>query len=136
MNTKKIVLSILFLGVLAGAYVWFFVYNKAHEDYQKADSAFVGEANALLSQATENSASFSDTYMNQAVEVEGIVGEVGTQSFTLGNGLICTLDPNVEQVFPSSGEIIKLKGRVVGTEDDLLTGDLICNLDQCVILND
>jgi hypothetical protein len=136
MNAKKILISVLVLGLLAGAYIWFFVYNKAHKDYQEAESAFVGDANALLSQATENSASFIDTYMNQAVEVEGIVGDVGTQSFTLGSGLICTLDPNVEQELPGSGEIIKLKGRVVGIEDDLLTGDLLCNLDQCVILTD
>ena len=134
MNTKKIVLILLTIILLGGAYVWFFVYNKAHTDFQKADAAFMGEANSLLEKALQDNGAFMEAYMNQAVELSGVVGEVGTQSFTLGNGVICTLDPNVEQSLPNSGDQVKLKGRVVGTEDDILTGDLVCNVDQCVII--
>lgn len=136
MNFKKILVILLAISFLAGAYVWFFVYNKSHTDFQRADSAFVGEANSLLEKAVQDNGAFMEAYMNQAVEVTGEVGEVGTQSFTLGTGMICTLDPNLGQILPSSGAVVKVKGRVVGIDEDILTGDIICNLDNCTFIDE
>jgi len=136
MNTKKIILILLAVILLGGAYAWFFVYNKPHTDFQAEDAAFIGLADELHAKALENENLFNEAFLNEAVEVEGVITEAGTNSFTLSNGIVCTLDPNIEQNIPEFGQDVKVKGRVVGTEDDILTGELICNLDQCVIITD
>ena len=134
MNRKKIVYGLAILGILAAGYVWFFVYNKAHVNYQESDAVFTGQAEALHNKAIANVAEFTQTFVNQAVEVDGLVSEVGTSSFTLDAGLICTLDTNHVDELPTIGQNVTVKGRVVGVDEDILTEETICTLDQCVII--
>lgn len=134
MKTKKILLALLLIGILAATYVWFFVYNKSHVNFQEKTAAFSGQADDLHQQAIADAAAFLEKYRNQAVEVEGLVTEAGTQSFTLGSGIICNVDAAKTQNLPSVGENVMVKGRVVGTDEDLITAEIICNLDQCVIV--
>lgn len=35
---KKIILGLLLIGLIAGAYGYFFMYNKSHPDYQNLDA--------------------------------------------------------------------------------------------------
>ena len=135
MRTKNIVIGIITMGILIAVYMWFFVYNKAHVDYQASDALFIGQAEVLHDQAVADAAVFKETYVNQAVEVEGKVSEVGSSSFTLKPGLICTLDTNYLEDLPNTGDLVNVKGRVVGTDEDILTSEIICILDQCVILS-
>lgn len=136
MNTKKIILAALISAFLIGAYVWFFVYNKAHTNFQEEESAFIGLADELRSKALDDENTFKTAFLNKAVEIKGVVTESGSNTFTLGSGIICTLDPSIDQKTPEMGAEVKVKGRLVGTDEDLLTMELICNLDQCVIIAD
>ncbi len=135
MKAKKIIGALAILGVLAGAYVWFFVYNKDHVNYQEEAAVFSGEADLLRDQAQQNTASFTEKFLNQAIEVQGTVQETGTTFFTLGSGVICNVDESQLKKMPKIGDEISVKGRLVGTDEDILTGEIICNLDQCVIIN-
>lgn len=134
MNGKKLVYGIIIIGILAAGYVWFFVYNKAHVNYQESKAVFIGQAEVLHNKAVANSTEFTETYVNQAVEVDGVVSEVGTSSFTLDARLICTLDTNHADDLPNIGQSVTVKGRVVGVDEDILTEETICTLDQCVII--
>lgn len=131
--------NILVIGgtlVLAtAAYVWFFIYNKAHTDYSAEETSFNGAAVALHDSLSANQEKFKTTYINTAVILEGIVTESGAHSFVLDDVFICALDSTFMDQIPEPGETIKTKGRVVGVEDDIL-GNLICRIDKCVILKD
>lgn len=134
MKTKKILLALTIVSILAATYVWFFVYNKSHVDFQEEDAAFTGQADELHQQAIADAVTFLEKYRNKAVQVEGVVTEAGSQGFTLNNGIICNLEASSTQNVPTVGEKIMVKGRVVGTDEDLITAEIICNLDQCVIV--
>ena len=125
-----IIISILLGGGIG------FLYNKPHIDYQQSNSVFVGHGNEFLEKARADEAGFSAEFLNKAVELEGIVTEAGSLNFTLDQGLICTLDPTIDQAIPNIGDLVKVKGRMVGKEEDILTMETICNLDQCVIITD
>lgn len=129
---KKLISILLILATGIGLYVWFFVYNKAHTNYQQATAVFVGQADELLAKTSQSN--FLETYLNQAVEVSGSVTEQGSTGFTLGSGLICTLDSSQVRALPNLGDVVTIKGRLVGVDEDILTGETICNLDQCVLL--
>ncbi len=135
MNIKKIIVAALVIGSLLAAYIWFFVYNKPHVDYQETDAAYVGHADSLHAEAVQNPTDFTENYVNEAVEIEGTVVEVGTSAFRLGNGMICTIDTNYREFLPTVGEVVTVKGRVVGTDEDILTAEIICNLDRCVVVS-
>ena len=135
MSIKKIVIGIIILGILAAGYIWFFVYNKAHVDYQDSDAVFIGYADSLHQEAVEDGSTFVENYVNEAVEVEGTVVEVGHSSFKIGNGMICTVDTAFREYLPEIGDFVTVKGRVVGADEDILTSEIICKLDQCVILS-
>lgn len=135
MKTRNILVIGATVIIAVAAYVWFFVYNKAHTDYQEEKAHFVGQADSLHLIAVEDQEKFHQDYVNKAVEIKGIVKEVGQSRFTLGNGMICTLDTAYLEFMPEVGDTVMVKGRVVGTDEDILTADILCNLDQCVFIN-
>ncbi len=135
MKTKNIIISGIVIIVLAAGYVWFFVYNKAHTDYATEESHYVGHADSLHQIASDNQVEFHQEFINKAVEIEGVVKEVGLTRFTLGSGMICALDSAYIQYMPKVGDTVMIKGRVVGTDEDILTADILCNLDQCIFIN-
>ena len=44
----KILIGLIVIGILAALYVWFFVYNKPHRDYEKADPDHIIVAEELF----------------------------------------------------------------------------------------
>ena len=51
---KKIILLILLLGMAAGIYGWFFIYNKPHTNYEKKAADYTLTAQQLFTRFTEN----------------------------------------------------------------------------------
>jgi hypothetical protein len=135
MKVKNLLAIGLVIILAIVSYIWFFVYNKEHKDYAKADSHYVGHADSLHQMASENQDKFQQEFINKAVEIEGVVKEVGLTRFTLGSGMICTLDSAYIEYMPKVGDTVMVKGRVVGTDEDILTADILCNLDQCIFIN-
>jgi DNA replicative helicase MCM subunit Mcm2 (Cdc46/Mcm family) len=111
------------------------VYNKAHTDYAETEAYFAGQADSLLAIARQNPNDFQQNYINKAVEVEGVVNQVGSTRFTLGSGVICTLDSTYLKYMPAMADTVLVKGRVVGTDEDILTAEVLCTLDQCIIID-
>ena len=135
MKIKNVLIASLVIIVIAATYGWFFVYNKAHVDYVEENAHYVGHADSLHEKAVADQAKFHQEYVNKAVEIEGVVKEVGITRFTLGNGMICALDTAFLEFMPKVGDTVMVKGRVVGTDEDILTAEILCTLDQCVFVS-
>lgn len=118
-------------AILVSAYLWFFVYNKAHVDYSEEKASYTGSSAEFNEILSANQADFSEKYTNTAVILEGRVTESATQSFILDDVFLCTVDSTFAAPLPQLGESLKVKGRVVGIEDDIL-GNVLCRLDQCI----
>jgi hypothetical protein len=131
---KKILINILLFLILTATSIWLvytFVYNKAHTDYDKADAAFTGDARQLYEQAMQmGEQPFMEAYKNKAIEISGNISEAGTNSIVLSELIICEIIPN-DDFEIDIGMVLTCKGRLVGLEEDLLTGDLLIRMDEC-----
>ncbi len=136
MKFKGFLVAALVLVVIGVSLVWFFVYNKSHLNYATEDAAFVGTTDSLYTIIETDQEAFRKKYINTAIVVEGSVLETNKFNVILNLGFHCHLDSSVINTLPQVNSEVSVKGRVVGITEDILTGDLICNLDQCVILED
>jgi hypothetical protein len=136
----KIILALAVMGLLAAAYVWFFVYNKPHEDYAKAvpvASFDAAEAYRLFSTHDAKTAHLP----GQVIEITGeaqkletgdtlsIIVFVFNEGMFGDEGIRCSLLPESaakaqQMEFPAS---IKIKGFCSGyNETDLV-------MEQCTL---
>lgn len=132
MKTKNIFIAGLVIVILAISYIWFFVYNKSHTDYQNVEAVYKGDASGFYTEAT--SGVFTEKYLNQAVEVTGDIAQVESESMLiLEPGIICQADSTQSFDGLRKKQSITIKGRAVGTDEDLLTGDLFIRFDNCKV---
>jgi hypothetical protein len=120
---KKVVALILLTALLSGAYVWFFVYNKSHANIHNEDIAFNGTSIELKNQFILEDGSLDSSLLNKVVVVKGNVSEAETKSYILDELLVCHLDSTLSA--NPSHKNIHVKGRLIGTIDDIIYGDLI-----------
>ena len=73
---KKIILSFLILGVLGGAYVYFFMYNKSHPDYENMPVEVTISAQDIFLQCRED-AKAAD-YTGKMIQLTGTPQEIET----------------------------------------------------------
>ena len=78
----KIGAGIAVLGILAAVYVWFFVYNKPHRDYQKAEVDFIVAAETCYNQYSGNTAE-SQQYLDKVLQVEGVPSSIENTDSTV-----------------------------------------------------
>ena len=134
MKTKNILIAGLAIVIMVAVYVWFFVYNKAHTDYQKIDAAYIGNAVDFYKESTSDATVFSEKYLNQAVEISGSISSLESSSTVIiSPGIICQADSTSSFDGLTQNQNITLRGRAVGTDEDLLTGELMLRLDNCVL---
>jgi hypothetical protein len=136
MKTRTILVIGAVLTLTVAAYVWFFVYNKAHVDYSEAKALFNGTAAVLYAEATANNQTFVSTYQNNAVIVAGAISEKGENYFFIEGHIKCTTDSTVDLSNLAVDKLITTKGRVVGVDEDILTGELIISMDKCTLLDE
>lgn len=67
----KIIVALFFIGVLAALYVWYFVYNKPHRDYEKASPDHVVTAERLFNDFRLNKAYADSLYTGMVVQITG-----------------------------------------------------------------
>lgn len=65
---KKVIIALLIVGVLAGAYVYFFMLHKSHPDYEQMDSDIKITAEKLYNDSKNGNAA---TYTGKLLEVNG-----------------------------------------------------------------
>ena len=119
---KKIVLSILVIGIIAGGYVWFFIYNKSHRDYHSEDLKFQGNTEQLKSTFFLKNGSIDSSLIDVMIEVSGEITEMESTSIILDE--ICIVHLTEGETIPESGNII-VRGRLHGVQDDIIYGELI-----------
>jgi hypothetical protein len=130
MTTKKIIFAIILLGILTLTYVWFFVYNKSHADFQSMKPSFSGNATELYEKIDDQ---FMENFREKAVEVKGALISIEGRSAIMEPGVQIRIHDDAEIPEWEIGDIIAVKCRVVGTEEDILTGEILLLCDQCMV---
>jgi len=70
---KKIALLIFILVIAAGLYIWFFVYNKPHTDFERSKPEYVITAKKLFNDFTTNS---NVDYTGKVVKISGTAQQI------------------------------------------------------------
>ncbi len=95
---KIFVIVALLTGLLAGLYVWFFVYNKAHPDYETAQPIAKMDADSCY-YAFSTASEESEKWLGQVIEISGVA-----QSFEQADSLnILVFEFEVDEIFGASG---------------------------------
>lgn len=138
----KVTIVLLLLGLSAGVYTYFFVYNKPHKDYLGADTDVYIAAEDLYNAFISDPSEAADKYNGKILQINDILDnkelsdELVILVFTFSEGMFgsegvrCTLHPEViESAYNvTEGDFIKIKGLCTG-----FTGaDVI--LDKCSIV--
>ncbi|NOR88378.1 MAG: hypothetical protein GQ527_12285 [Bacteroidales bacterium] len=71
---KKIILVVVVIGLLGGAYGYFFMYNKSHPDYEQLEAEINVSANDLFHACRDEG--LSSKYTGKLLEITGIPNEV------------------------------------------------------------
>jgi len=127
----KILGALVLIGILAALYVWFFVYNKPHRDFEKADPDHILAAQELYFNFSQDKTLSDSLYTGMVVQVYGPLGKVEKMDtvpvvvFVFGQGMFgdegirCYMLPNQEEGLNdfSSGDMITVKGYCTGYND-------------------
>lgn len=124
MQTRNIIIGVILVGFLSLIYVWFFVYNKSHQNILNMKPVFEGTAQELLDLSDEN-------FIDMAVLIYGEVSETGERTSVLDQAVQIRFSDDVETNL-EIGDVIFVRCRLVGYEEDLLLGDRIVLCDQCI----
>lgn len=106
-------------------------YNYIYQDHrniEKEKPAFVMDAKILAEQFEIDPATSEKKYLNQTLEVKGVVTAVNENTITLNNKVFCQFSEVISGL--KVDNIVKTKGRFIGY-DDLLEE---IKLDQCHII--
>ncbi len=107
---KKLIqigLGLAVLFIMTAAYIWFFVYNKPHQDYAKADADFILSAEECYNQFSTG-LEIASQYTGKVIQIEGIPSLIETDGsmvivvFTFNQGMFgdegirCTMLPDFQ----------------------------------------
>jgi hypothetical protein len=70
----KILLTLGVVGIIAAFLVYLFVYNKPHENYEKAKPQVEISAEALYNAFVENQTNAEQNYVGKVIQIEGSIG--------------------------------------------------------------
>lgn len=73
---KKIVAVLVILGIVGAVYIWFFVYNKPHRDYEKASVDFSIEAVDCYREFASNAGGVQNIYTGKILEISGTPAKI------------------------------------------------------------
>lgn len=130
-KTVKIILILAVVGLLAAAYVWFFVYNKPHKDIAHAKADFTLAAEQLYTEFTQTKDQTGAKYNGKVLEINGSLTKieeadsVHTAIFVFEQGMFgdqgirCALLPDQFEKATSiaPGTAVTLKGYCTGFND-------------------
>lgn len=131
----KILAGLAVAGALAALYVFVFVVNKSHPDYEKARADFSVEARSIFDAYRADAAKASKTYDGKILEISGVLSGVESSGaeviafFVLEEGMFgpegirvrMLQNQHLASQALSAGNLVKLKGYVTGyNETDVL----------------
>lgn len=115
--------------VLFGVICLIFFINKSHRDISQEKAIFQLNSNSLLSHFVKDEMTASNTYLDQTLEVYGLVTEINMNFLTLDDKIYCKFEKEISQNLLNTN--LKVKGRCIGF-DELLEQ---IKLDQCTLQN-
>ncbi|MFA6403779.1 MAG: hypothetical protein WCX31_19440 [Salinivirgaceae bacterium] len=145
-KTIKILLTLFVAGVVIGIGVYRYTFYKPHRNLTGEKPVAKLEATALMAAFEANDSLANATYLDKAVEVTGIIGEVtpNGNTFTINlkvegvdfGGIKCTLEdaeaPKTNGLKP--GQTISFKGQCTGWINDVDLGMKEVSLTRCVLV--
>lgn len=127
----KIIGGLAVIGILAALYVWFFVYNKPHRDYEKAEPDHIVAAEELYYSYKQDKVLSDSMFAGTVVQINGNLDKVETVDTTVtvvfafekgmfgDEGIRCILLPGKHLVLKeyNKGDPIHIKGYCTGYND-------------------
>ena len=128
---KKVIIVLAILAVL-GYFTLpllkdYMVNNLGKRDIQSEEAAFTLKTKDIVAEFTTNEAAANKKYLEKPVALSGSITSVNAKEVIIDEVAICNF--TTAEATLKAGQIVTIKGRVVGY-DDLLGG---VNLDQCSI---
>lgn len=138
-KTRNIIILIVAIGLMAGAGIGYYLYNKPPADVAKMKPAFKLTATALNESYEKNEKEANEKYLGKIIEVTGEISSIekdSTATLVLSTGgnsmstVRCTLSPREKagENSLSVGNRIKLKGKCTGKLFDVV-------LINCYVIN-
>ncbi len=130
---KKILIIIVIIGIISAGYVWFFIYNKPHRDFEKA----IPDISLTAKKCYEKFLVNNKIYTGKVVQISGIPKKVETDDslciivfvFNKGmfgdEGIRCSLLPKYNKTCKNINlkKPVTIKGFCAGYNDS----DVILN---------
>lgn len=138
---KKILLSVLVIGILAAAAVYYyaFVYSKNnHRDVTK-EKGISKPVDSLFHEFQANEQKWNEQYLNKALELSGRIKDVKQDSVTnltiVGSDTLSSVNCALKQKNTSlkAGDIISVKGVCTGAMQDLITNGTNIVINEAII---
>lgn len=138
--SKRTIASIIFIALLmAGAYVWFFVYNKSHRDMSSAEPEVVISAEDLYVAYNEDERGSSLAYNGKILEVTGTISNIKeidgfTNVYLATSDMMAEISAELDPQHPFDeanykvGDEVTLRGECAGYNLDVV-------LNRCYIVN-
>ena len=126
-----VIISLFIIGLLGGLYVYYFIYNKPHPDYEKETPDFVMSAKAIYGSFKTDKVKANKEYNGKVIQIKASMKKIEDRDslvtivfvFAEGDfgdeGVRCTLLPkfNNEIRTLKPGDFINLKGYCTGYND-------------------
>lgn len=132
MDTRRLLLIFFTAFLILVGYVYFFMYNKPHQDVHEARPDFTIEAMALYNEFEDDEVVANERYLGKIIRLEGRVLEVEVRDgkpsairLDVGhvlNSVVCELD----EVYPRAiqglemGDKVVVQGVCTGYLDDVI----------------
>lgn len=130
-NWKWLLACLVVLGALTGGYVLQQL-NKAHRDYAGERPVAKTIPQDLLADFEADLAQANLTFVNQVIQLHGVLSDLEGETFALEGGVIGQWAAGHEPAGLKTGALIQLKGRVLAY-DDLFSE---VRMDEAVLLMD
>jgi hypothetical protein len=145
-KTIKILLALFIAGVVVFIGVYRYTFYKPHRNLTGEKAIAKLEAAALMSAFEANDSIANASYLDKAIEVTGVIGEVTPNGNTVTinlkvegidfGGIKCTLDEaealKAQDLQP--GQTISIKGQCSGWNNDEDLGIKEVSLTRCVVV--
>jgi hypothetical protein len=119
-KNKRILARVLILigvSIAVGVGVTLYLWNKPHRDIQAEEVSVAITAQALLDAYTADQEAANTKFLDQVVEVKGVINEVDENHITLDPGIYCTMEEGFNGAGFTAGQRIAIKGRVVSFDE-------------------
>ena len=123
---KKYVVLVILLLIIVLSYNYVY---QSHRNIETESAQYTITADSLIDEFLKDAVLSEQKYLNQTIQVTGIVTDYNEKSVTLNDNVFCQFN-ELLSLKPHSNKKISIKGRFIGF-DDLLEE---LKMDQCIVI--